>query len=76
MQNQESGCGLLGVDWWRALAKENRGTAKLKVAGSIICGLRKMKDAEEIGLIRKAAMLTSEGMKTAYEVLAPGMKRI
>lgn len=64
----------LGIDWWRALAKETRGTAKLKVAGNIICGLRKVKDAEEIALIREAAKLTSEGMEAAYEVLAPGMR--
>lgn len=64
----------LGVEGWRDLAKETRGAAKLKVAGSILCGLRKVKDAEELALMRKAATLTSEGMKVAYEVLAPSMR--
>jgi len=64
----------LGVDEWRALAKEARGTVNFKVAGSIICELRKVKDAEEIALMRKACELTSEGMKVAYEVLAPDMR--
>ncbi len=65
---------VLGVDEWSALAKETRGNAKLKVAGSIICGLRKVKDAGEIALMRRAGELTSEGMKAAYEVLVPGMR--
>ena len=64
----------LDVEGWRALAKETKGAAKLKVAGSILCGLRKVKDAEEIALMRKAGELTSEAMKTAYEVLAPGIR--
>ena len=64
----------LGVDEWSALAKETIGETTLKVAGSIICGLRKVKDAEEIALMRKAGELTSKGMKAAYEVLAPGMR--
>jgi Xaa-Pro aminopeptidase len=64
----------LSVDSWHALAKENKGETMLKIANNIIGELRKVKDREEIALMRKAGELTSEGMKTAYEVLAPGMK--
>jgi len=63
----------VGFEGWRALDREIRG-AKLETAGTIIRELRKVKDADEIALIRKAAELTSEGMKAAYEVLAPGMR--
>jgi Xaa-Pro dipeptidase len=64
----------LSVEGWRALAKETRGETKLKVKGNLVWKLRKVKHQEEIELMRKAGELTSEGMKAAYEVLAPGMK--
>ena len=64
----------LGIEDWRALSKEMKGEARIKVKGSIVGELRKVKDAEEIALMRKAGELTSEGMKAAYEVLAPSMK--
>jgi Xaa-Pro aminopeptidase len=64
----------LGIEGWRALAKETRGETKLKVKGNFVWALRKVKDEEEIELMRKAGELTSEGMKAAYEILQPGMK--
>jgi Xaa-Pro aminopeptidase len=64
----------LSIEDWRALAKTTRGETWLKVAGNPICRLRKVKDATEIALMRRAGELTSEGMKAAYEVLSPGMK--
>jgi Xaa-Pro aminopeptidase len=64
----------LSIDAWRALTKENKGETMLKIAGNIIWTLRKVKDKEEIALMRKAGELTSEGMKAAYETLSPGMK--
>ncbi|MCW4045010.1 MAG: Xaa-Pro peptidase family protein [Candidatus Bathyarchaeota archaeon] len=64
----------LSVDGWRALAKASRGKAKLEGAGKILCELRKVKDAEEIALMQKAAELTSEGMKAASEVLRAGIR--
>ncbi|MEM2107750.1 MAG: Xaa-Pro peptidase family protein [Candidatus Bathyarchaeia archaeon] len=62
------------IESWRALAKKVKGTTRLKVQGGIVSALRKVKDAQEIELMRKAAELTSEGMRAAYEILAPGMK--
>jgi Xaa-Pro dipeptidase len=64
----------LGIEGWRALAKEARGETKLKIKGSFVWELRKVKDEKEIELMRKVGELTSEGMKAAYEVLAPDMK--
>ncbi|MEM2081091.1 MAG: Xaa-Pro peptidase family protein [Candidatus Bathyarchaeia archaeon] len=62
------------IDSWRALTKKVRSTTRLKVQGNIVSALRKVKDAQEIELMRKAAALTSEGMQVAYETLAAGMK--
>ena len=64
----------LSVGGWRALTKETSGKALPKVKGNLILELRKVKDVEEIALMRKAGELTNEGMKAAYEALAPGMK--
>jgi Xaa-Pro aminopeptidase len=64
----------LGIEGWRSLAKETRGKTKLAVKSNFVSDLRRTKDEEEIGLIRKACELTSEGMKVAYEVLSSGMK--
>jgi Xaa-Pro dipeptidase len=64
----------LGIEGWRALAKEAKGETKLKVKGSFVWELRKVKDEKEIELMRKAGELTSEGMKAAYEALSPGLK--
>ncbi|MGQ9530435.1 MAG: M24 family metallopeptidase [Candidatus Bathycorpusculaceae bacterium] len=64
----------LSVDNYRKLAKELRGETKLKVKGELLWELRKVKDEEELELMRKAGKITSEGMKVAYEVIRPGMK--
>ena len=64
----------LGVVSWRSLAKQARGRMKLEVKGDLVSLLRAVKDEAEIELMRKAADFTSEGMKTAYEVLSPRMK--
>jgi len=62
------------IESWRVLARKVRGSTKLKIQGNIICALRKVKDEQEIALMYKAAELTSEGMRVAYETVAPGMK--
>jgi Xaa-Pro dipeptidase len=64
----------LGVESWRSLAKATRGKVKLASKGSLVAELRRIKDQQEIELMRKAADLTNLGMKTAYEVLSPGLK--
>ncbi len=64
----------LSYDGWRSLRKESRGKMQLKPKPSFASQLRAVKDDGEIALMRKAAELTSLGMKTAYEVLSAGMK--
>jgi Xaa-Pro dipeptidase len=64
----------LNVESWRALAKALRGEKKLEVDCNVIRELRKVKDQEEIALMRKAAELTSEGMRVAYETVAAGAR--
>lgn len=62
----------LSSESWRSLAKAVGGESKLEVAGSLIRGLRMIKDAEEIKLIQQACELTSIGMKVAAETIKPG----
>jgi Xaa-Pro aminopeptidase len=59
---------------YRGLAKFLRGKTKLKPQGKLVWELRKVKDAEEIELMRKAGELTCEGMKAAYEFVRPGVR--
>jgi len=68
------GVDTLSVEVWHALVKEAGGKMALKVNRKLMWELRKVKDAEEIALLRKAGELTVEGMKAAYEVLTPGRK--
>lgn len=64
----------LGMESWRSLKKENRGKMKIEIKPAFVSELRAVKDETEIALMRKAANLTNEGMKTAYETLSPGKK--
>jgi Xaa-Pro dipeptidase len=64
----------LNVESWRALAKALGGEKKLEVDNSVIRELRKVKDQAEIKLMRRAAELTSEGIRIAYETVASGVR--
>jgi len=66
----------LSYDFYRLLAKGFRGRARLKVQNSLIWKLRRVKDEEEIRLMRKAGTITSEGMQAAYETIRPGFTEI
>jgi Xaa-Pro dipeptidase len=68
------GLDALNIESWRVLAKSIGGEERLKADGSFIRELRKVKTEEEIALMRKAAELTNEGMRVAYETVAPGLK--
>jgi len=65
---------MLNVENYRNLAKGLRGETKLRMQDKLVWELRKVKDEEELELMRKAGELTSEGMKVAYEVIKPGIK--
>jgi Xaa-Pro aminopeptidase len=64
----------LSFENFRNLAKMLRGEAELKTQGNLVWELRKVKDEKELELMRKAGELTSDGMKTAYEVIKPRIK--
>lgn len=64
----------LTVENYKGLAKGLKGKAKLKSLGKLVWELRKVKDASEIELMRKAGELTCEGMKAAQEVIRPGLR--
>ena len=66
----------LSYDSYRSLAKNLRGKAKLRMQGNLVWELRRVKDKEEIELMRKAGELTSIGIKVAYEVIKPGITEI
>lgn len=65
---------MLTVENYRRLVKNLQGMVKLKPQSNLVWELRKVKDAEELELMRKAGQLTCEGMKTAYEVIRPGIR--
>ncbi|MEM2912217.1 MAG: Xaa-Pro peptidase family protein [Candidatus Bathyarchaeia archaeon] len=64
----------LTIDSYHFLAKGLRGKTRLKQQNALVWELRKVKDVEELRLMRKAGELTCEGMKAAYETLKPGLK--
>ena len=64
----------LSIEGWRALAKAVGGEEKLEAAGNIVRVLRKVKNEEEIALIREACKLANIGMQTAFETVKVGVK--
>ncbi len=54
--------------------KDSLGDVEVKPASKLIMSMRRIKDDEELGFMRRAAELTSLGMKVAYETIKPGMK--
>jgi Xaa-Pro dipeptidase len=64
----------LSIEGWRTLAKSLGSEKRLEANNGFVRELRKVKDEKEIKLLRKAAELASEGMRVAYETVAPGVK--
>jgi Xaa-Pro dipeptidase len=64
----------LPIESWRALAKAVGGEEKLELANNLIRELRKVKDQQEIQLIRKACKLANIGMQVAFETIRLGVK--
>ena len=69
----------LGVDTisfenWHALAKAVNGEAKLEAINNVIGSLRKVKETQEIQLIKQACKFAEIGIKTAKEIICPGLK--
>lgn len=68
------GVDSLQIESWRQLAKAAGGEEKLELAGNYIQELRKIKDEEEVTLIREACRLAKIGMQAAYETVKPGIR--
>jgi Xaa-Pro aminopeptidase len=66
----------ISYDTYRMIAKGLRGKAKVKVQSGLMFELRKVKEEQELELMRKAGNLTSLGMKVAYETVRPGLTEI
>ncbi len=64
----------LGIESWRALAKAVGGEEKLEVASNLIRELRKVKDQQEIQLIRQACKIADAGMQKAKETIRVGVR--
>ena len=70
------GFDTLNAETFLQFRKLLRGKARLKPKSELVWNLRKVKDEEEIKLIRKAAEITSRAMEKAYEIVQPGMTEI
>ena len=70
------GFDTLNAETFLQFRKLLRGKARLKPKSELVWNLRKVKDKEEIKLIRKAAEITSRAMEKAYEIVQPGMTEI
>jgi len=66
--------GVTNVADYLKLVKVLRGIAEIKIETEPVRALRKVKEEEELELLRKAGELTSEGMKAAYEAVKPGVR--
>jgi Xaa-Pro dipeptidase len=64
----------LNFEGWRSLSQSLGDEKTLEVDSRCLQELRRVKDENEVDLLRKAAELTSEGMRVAREVVAAGVK--
>lgn len=64
----------LSIESWHALGIAVGGENRLEAANHLIRDLRKVKDPQEISLIREACRIANIGMKTAQEFIRPGIK--
>jgi Xaa-Pro dipeptidase len=64
----------LSIESWHSFARIIGGEEKLESANNLIRDLRKIKDENEIGLIRQACKLANIGIQTASQTIRPGLK--
>ena len=64
----------LGVESWRSLTRELSSETAVEINNGYVQALRAVKNEQEIGYMRKAGQLTSEGMEAAYNAVKPGAK--
>ncbi len=70
---KQVGFDAIDASAYMKLAKALKGV-KLKAQGKLVWELRRVKDETELKYMRKAAELTSEGMKTALETIKLGLR--
>lgn len=70
---KQLGFDAIDASSYMKLAKALKGV-KLKAQDKLVWELRRVKDETELKYMRKAAELTSEGMKTALETIKPGLR--
>jgi Xaa-Pro aminopeptidase len=63
-------------DFYSMLAKSLRGKARLKARSDLVSKLRRVKDENELALMRKAGVITSAGMQAARESIRPGVTEV
>ncbi len=66
--------GVPNVADYLRLVKVLSGVAEIKIEDEPVRALRKVKEEEELELLRKAGELTSEGMTAAYEAVKPDVR--
>lgn len=66
----------LSAAFYMKLRKLLRGQVRLKQKNELIWELRKVKSNRELELMRKAAEITSEGMRIAHETIKQGLTEI
>ncbi len=74
LQIKKLSADFLSVERWRAFSTLLGSNKTVEVNSRFLQELRKVKDKNEIKLLRKAGKLTSEGMRVAGEVVAVGTK--
>jgi Xaa-Pro aminopeptidase len=62
------------IETWNNLTKFSNKTVKLEIDRNLIQNMRKVKNKDEIKLLKKAAELTVKAMKVAAQVISPGIK--
>lgn len=65
---------VLELKGYREMVKTLKDRVKLRMCNKMLWELRKVKDEDELMLMRKAAELTMEGMEAAYATVKPGVK--
>ncbi len=68
------GVDSVAIEGWRTLAKAVGGEEKLEPSGNVVREMRKVKDKDEIQLIREASNLANIGMQAASQMIRPGVK--
>jgi Xaa-Pro aminopeptidase len=63
----------ISIESWRVLVKAVGDENCLVVAGDVVMGLRAVKTFEEVEYIRRACRIADVGVRTACEVVAPGV---